>query len=72
MHVDEISIRVDPGNFVQMGIFVHVYLVLCCHGKNNVIPNMKTQSFSWKPITIGKPLSTTSNIDVLPGVVGQM
>ena len=47
--------RVDPGSFVQMGIFVHVYLVLCCQGKNNVIPNMKTQSFSWKPILLENP-----------------
>ena len=42
-------VRVDPCNFVQ-GIFVHIYLVLCCHGKHNVNPNMKTQSYSWKPI----------------------
>ena len=55
MKVYMASYRVDPGNFVQMGIFVHIYLVLCCHGKNNVNPNMKMQSFSWKPILLENP-----------------
>ena len=47
--------RLDPCNFVQMGIFVHIYLALCCHGKNNVDPNMKTQSYSWKTILLENP-----------------
>ena len=56
-----------------MGIFVHTYLVLCCHGKNNVNPNMKTQSYSWKPILLENPFPQHQTmIDVLPGVVGQM
>ena len=55
MKVYMASYRVDPGNFVQMGIFVQIYLVLCCHGKNNVNPNTKMQSFSWKPILLENP-----------------
>ena len=64
--------RVDPGIPVQMGIFVCIYLVLCCHGKNNVNPNMKISIGFVETNTIGKPLSTTANFDVLPAVVQQM
>ena len=35
-----------------MGIFIHIYLVLCCHGKNNVNPNIKRlipgNQYYWK------------------------